>query len=102
MIYIRHLLYCTVSPTDSRDKMAYLSDGTQLALKNISFERLIDLLPKGQFARVNKKDLIAVRAVQTFAYDEITTTLPSPTGSLLKLPLSESYRKEFLRRVQPD
>lgn len=102
IIYIRQLLYCTVSPTDSRDKLAYLSDGSQLTLKNISFERLIELLPKGQFARANKKDLVAVRAVQTFAYNEITTTLPVSSGGPLKLPLSESYRKDFLRRIQQE
>ncbi|MEJ1237177.1 response regulator transcription factor [Chryseolinea sp. T2] len=102
LIHVRQLLYCTVSQTDSRDKLAYLSDGSQLTLKNISFERLAELLPKGQFVRVSKKDLIAVRAIQTFAYNEITTTVSTQTGTPLKLPLSDSYRKEFLRSVQPD
>lgn len=102
LIYIRQLLYCTVSPTDSRDKLAYLGDGSQITFKNISFERLIDLLPRGQFARLNKKDLIAVGAVQTFAYDEITTTLPSTAGGFLKLPLSDSYRKDFLRILKAE
>lgn len=102
LIYVKQLLYCTVSPTDSRDKLAYLSDGSQLTLKNISFERLMELLPRRQFARVNKKDLIAIGAVQTFAYDEITTTLPTTAGAFLKLPLSDSYRKDFLRNIQAD
>lgn len=102
LIYFNQLLYCTVSGTDSRDKMAILSDGTHLTLKNISFERLMELLPRRLFCRINKKDLIALRAVQTFAYDEITITLPNSSGQLLKLPLSESYRKDFLRSLQPD
>jgi len=100
LIYFNQLLYCTVSLTDSRDKIAYLSDGTQLTLKNISFESLIELLPPGHFCRVNKKDLITQRAVQTFAYGEVTTTIPTTAGQFLKLPLGERYRKDFLRYIQ--
>ena len=100
LLHFNQLLHCTVSETDSRDKVAVLSDGTRLVLKNISFERLIEQMPAQLFCRINKKDLIALRAVQTFAYDEITTIIPGPSGQFLKLPLSESYRKDFLRSVQ--
>ena len=102
LIYFNQLLYCTVSNTDSRDKIALLSDGTQLTLKNISFERLTGLLPTGQFCRLNKKDLLSLRAVHTFSYNEVTTTIPTAPGQFLKLPLSESYRKDFLRSIQAE
>ena len=100
LIYFNQLLYCTVSHTDSRDKIAFLSDGSQLTLKNISFESLLEILPPGHFCRLNKKDLIAQRAVQTFAYNEVTTTIPTSPGPFMKLPLSEHYRKDFLRSIQ--
>lgn len=100
LIYFNQILYCTVSNTDSRDKIAFLSDGSHLTLKNISFESLIGMLPTGHFFRLNKKDLIAQRAVQTFAYNEVTTTIADGTGQFMKLPLSERYRKDFLRYIQ--
>jgi DNA-binding LytR/AlgR family response regulator len=100
LIYFNQLLYCTVSHTDSRDKIAFLSDGSQLTLKNISFESLIEMMPPGHFCRLNKKDMITQRAVQTFAYNEVTTNIPTTPGQFLKLPLGERYRKDFLRYIQ--
>ena len=100
LIYFDQILYCTVSHSDSRDKIAFLSDGSQLTLKNISFESLIEMLPPGYFCRINKKDLIAQRAVQTFAYNEVTTIIPTAPGQFLKLSLGERYRKDFLRYIQ--
>lgn len=98
LIYFNQLLYCSVSPTDSRDKIAYLADGSHLTLKNISFEKLMDALPADQFCRINKKDLISIRVVQSFSHEEVA--IVTVVGQPLKLPLSDTYRKEFLRRVK--
>lgn len=99
LIYFSQLLYCSVSPTDSRDKIAYLTDGSQLTLKNISFEKLMDALPSDQFCRINKKDLIRIRAVQSFSHEEVSIKVVAAPGQPLKLPLSDTYRKEFIQRV---
>ena len=100
LIFFDQLCYIQVSKMDSRDKVAQLFDGTMITLKNISFERLHELLPKHEFVRINKKELIALKCVQVFSFDEITTSIPATSGDTLKLVLSDTYRKEFIERVK--
>lgn len=97
LIFFDHLCLIQTSESDSRDKLAYLVDGTTLKLKNISFDKLQELLPAQDFCRINKKELIALKAVQVFTYDEITTNI---SGNVLKLTLGEGYRNEFLKKVK--
>jgi DNA-binding LytR/AlgR family response regulator len=99
LIYFDQLLYIKASEVDSRDKTALLADLSSVTLKNISFEKLQELLPKEDFVRVNKKEMIALKMVQTFLSDEITTKINMPSGALLKVVLSDAYRKEFIQRV---
>lgn len=99
MILVDQLCYVKIASNDSRDKMALLSDGLHLTLKNISFEKLQELLPKNEFCRVNKKELIAIKTVQVFSFDEITTTLKDVDGKFLKVTLSEAYRNDFIQKV---
>jgi len=99
LVLIDQLCYIHVSKIDSRDKVARLFDGTEIILKNIAFERLQALLSKQEFVRINKKELIALKVVQVFSFDEITTNIPSATGETIKLFLSEAYRKAFIERV---
>jgi DNA-binding LytR/AlgR family response regulator len=100
LIYFDQLCYVKTSDIDSRDKLAQLADGTVFVLKNISFEKLLQMLPEKDFARINKKELIAIKCVQLFSFDEITTTIPSMDGNALKLVLSDVYRNDFSRRVK--
>lgn len=100
LIFFDQLCYIQVSQTDSRDKVAHLFDGTTITLKNASFERLQELLPKNEFVRINKKELIALKSVQVFSFDEIMTSIPSVSGNTMKFVLSETYRKEFIERVK--
>lgn len=99
LIYFDELAYIRTSEIDSRDKIARLSDGTELTLKNISFDQLANMLPANGFCRINKKEFIAIKIVRVFSFDEITTTLLSTSGKNLTLNLSEAYRKEFLLRI---
>lgn len=99
LIYFDQLLYIKASEVDSRDKWALLADRSSVTFKNISFERLQELLPKEDFVRINKKEMISLKTVQTFLSDEITTKITMASGALLKLVLSEAYRKEFIQRV---
>jgi len=100
IIFFHQLCFVKIAESDSRDKIAILTDGKTVTLKNISFEKLQSLLPINSFCRVNKKELIAMKIVQVFSFDEITTTLKDNTGKFLKTTLSESYRNDFLKKVK--
>jgi len=100
ILYFDKIAYIKTSETDSRDKVARLFDGEEFVLKNISFEKLAKAFPFAEFCRINKKEILAIKAVQVFSYDEITTGLASESGKNLKLSLSETYRNEFLQKVR--
>jgi DNA-binding LytR/AlgR family response regulator len=100
LIYFNQLCYVRTSEIDSRDKMAQLADGTTLIVKNISFEKLLQLLPENDFVRINKKELIAIKSVQLFSFDEVTTNIQSPSGLPLKLVLSDVYRNDMIRKIK--
>jgi DNA-binding LytR/AlgR family response regulator len=99
LIFFDQLLFITTSQSDSRDKIAHLSDGNQLTVKNMSFEKLHELLPPDKYCRVNKREMIAVNIVQSFSYDEITTSITTSSAQPLKFSLSETYRSDFLKSI---
>lgn len=99
IVFFDQLMYIRSSDTDSRDKIALLSDGRGLTMKNISFEKLQSLLPANEFARVNKGEIIAIKAIHVFSSDQITTNLTTSSGDILKLSLSEIYRKELMTKM---
>jgi DNA-binding LytR/AlgR family response regulator len=94
-----HIGYITTSETDSRDKVAYMLDYTTIVLKNISFAQLLEILPAGKFCRINKKELIALRAVHFFSHEAITSNIVQMDGKPLVLFLNDTYRKEFIQLV---
>lgn len=100
ILFFEKIAYITTSENDSRDKLALLFDGGELILKNITFNKLIELLPSIHFCRINKKEIVSIRAVQVFSFDEITTNLISNHGKYIKLFLSQNYRIEFLQKVK--
>lgn len=99
ILFFDKIAYVKTSETDSRDKVAQLFNGEEFVLKNISFDKLLDILPMSDFCRINKKELIALKAVQVFSYDEITTNIATTSGKNLKLTLGENYRNDFLRKA---
>ncbi len=99
LIYFDQLAYIKISNTDSRDKEAQMMDNSTHLLKNISFDRLLELLPSGQFCQINKKEVIAFRAVHYFSHNEITTRIMHNVGLPLILTLSEMYRKNFIQGI---
>lgn len=100
ILFFDQLCYIRTSESDSRDKIARLFSGEEFTLKNISFEKLITQLPASGFCRINKKEIISLRAVQVFSYDEITTNIQVDTGKNLRLTLSGIYRNEFLQKIK--
>lgn len=99
LIFFDQLCYVTTSEIDSRDKLARLYDGTNILIKNISFDKLQQILPKNIFCRINKREMISLKTVRVFSYNEISTSIPSNTGGVLKLSLSELYRAEFIAKL---
>jgi DNA-binding LytR/AlgR family response regulator len=100
LLFFDQVGYIKTSDSDSRDKTVQLLDGTVLTLKNISFEKLLEVLPTEQFSRINKKELVAIKSVHFFSHDEITTSIPQSSGKPLVLTLSESYRQEFIGKIR--
>lgn len=94
------IAYIKTSDNDSRDKLAKLFDGEEFIIKNITFAKLKESLPAADFCRINKKEMLSLKAVQVFSFDEITTNLISTQGKNIKLSLSENYRNEFLEKVK--
>ena len=99
LLYFDQLVYVKTSEIDSRDKAAFLENGTTQLLKNISFEKLISFLPSGDFCRINKKELVALRKVSHFSNDQITTNIYLQSEIPLTLTLGDAYRTDFIGKV---
>jgi DNA-binding LytR/AlgR family response regulator len=99
LLYFDQLIYVRTSEIDSRDKTAYLTNGLTLHLKNISFEKLITLLPPNEFCRINKKELISLSCVQYFSTDQITCNIYLQSEKPSILALGETYRAEFISKI---
>jgi DNA-binding LytR/AlgR family response regulator len=100
ILYFDNIAFIRSSENDSRDKIARLFDGKDFVLKNITFDKLATLLPVNEFCRVNKREMIALKAVQVFSFDEITTNLVNEQNKTIKLSLSANFRNEFLQKVK--
>jgi DNA-binding LytR/AlgR family response regulator len=100
LLYFDQIQYIKTALVDSRDKEVLLADGSLLILKNINFDSLLNQLPKSDFCRVNKKEIIAISAVQYFNHNEITLSLQEKNGKSIVSVLSETYRNDFLTKVK--
>lgn len=99
VLFFENILYIKSADSDSRDKIAFLKDNSQLTLKNISYESLQKKLPVNKFCRINKSETIAIDIVNFFTHDEITTKIILPDGKPLVLTLGTSYREFFLNML---
>ncbi len=94
-------IFCVLtSDIDSRDKILLMADGSKIIAKNSSFEKLLEMLPANEFARINKKAIIALKHVQYYAHDEITADMLLPDGRHYTFPLSEIYRSDFTAKLR--
>jgi len=99
IVFFDQLLRVTTAGGDKRDKLAWLEGGQQLVFKNIGFDQLLSLLPARSFSRVNKGEILAIRAVHTYTRDEITTALVDEQGKPLKTVLGDGYREGLLQKL---
>lgn len=100
ILFFDNIAYIKTSENDSRDKVARLFNREEFVLKNITFDSLAELLPATDFCRINKKEIISIKAIHAFSFDEITTSLMNDEGKNIKLSLSESFRTSFIQKVK--
>lgn len=100
LLFFDQINYITIADSDSRDKIVYLNDGKNLILKNISFEKLLSLLPNDMYCRINKKEVIALKIIQYFSHDEIISTILQ-AGIPVRFFLTDTYRIEFMKKINP-
>lgn len=94
-------IFCIMtSDIDSRDKIILLNDTTRIIAKNLSFEKLLEMLPANDFVRINKRAVIALKHVQYYSHDEITADITATDGKAYTFPLSEIYRSDFIKRTR--
>lgn len=96
LLFFEQVLRITNSESDKRDKLVMLENGEQLVLKNISFEQLLSQLPANAFCRINKKDVIALKAVKFYTHNQVTITVLSDE---VNLALSDNFKKDFLNKT---
>jgi DNA-binding LytR/AlgR family response regulator len=100
LLYFNQIQYIKTAFGDSRDKTVLLTDGSFLNLKNVKFDTLLHELPEADFCRINKKEIVAVKAIKFFNHNEIVLHHTEENNKNITLILSETYRSEFLRKVK--
>lgn len=99
LLYFHRIASISTAENDSRDKSVLLDDGSRLLLKNINFATLLSKLPPTDFCRVNKKEVVAMKAVRVFSHHEITLGVRED-GKPQTVLLSGTYRAAFLLKAQ--
>ncbi|OIV43422.1 LytR/AlgR family response regulator transcription factor [Flavobacterium johnsoniae] len=100
LLYFNQIQYIKTAVSDSRDKTVLLADGSFLNLKNVKFDTLLNELPEPDFCRINKKEIIAVKAIKFFNHNEIVLHHVEENHKNTTLILSETYRSDFLKKVK--
>lgn len=93
LLFFDTVVYVTTAEIDKRDKIAFLDDGSEVHLKNISFDQLLEAFPGNQFCRVNKKDVVSIKKVKHFSNEELKLHFKGD----LSIVLSDAYRADFLK-----
>jgi len=100
LLHFSQIQYIKTALSDSRDKTVLLTDGSFLNLKNVKFDTLLNELPEADFCRVNKKEVVAVKAIKFFNHNEIVLQHLEENNKNTTLLLSETYRSDFLKKVK--
>lgn len=100
ILYSSDIVYIKPADNDSRDKEVLTVNGTIVILKNINFESLLNQLPKDLFCRINKKEILALEAIQYYNHSEIVLKNKFKDGKFISLVLSDTYRSNFLQMLK--
>ena len=99
IVYFHRIVLISTAQNDSRDKLVLLDDGEKILLKNINFTTLLSHLPESDFRRVNKQEIISLKAVRVFSNNTIEINLTDDKGKFQNVTLSELYRTSFLTKA---
>src|SRR5690606_40207239 len=99
LLYFDQIAYIQTSSLDSRDKIVRLVDQKEVTLKNISFDKLLEILPEMQFCRINKKEIISMNIISYFSHDEYKNNSSIGTDDPLTLNMSEFYKTALIHTV---
>lgn len=100
LLYFNQILYIKTALGDSRDKTVLLTDGSFLNLKNVKFDTLLNELSETDFCRINKKEIVSVKAIKFFNHNEIVLHHLDKNDKNMSLTLSEIYRTDFLKKIK--
>lgn len=100
LLYFNQILYIKSALGDSRDKTVLLTDGSLLNLKNVKFDTLLSELPEADFSRINKKEIVSIKAIKFFNHNEIVLHHLDKNDKNTSLTLSEVYRTDFLNKIK--
>ena len=78
---------------DSRDKVVVYDDLSEIMLKNVTLNKLLENLPEHNFMRINKREIIRLQYVKYYSTEEIVLGI---NQSEYKFSLSEFYRNNFV------
>lgn len=98
MLVPNEILYIQVSQQDRRDKDIILQNGSSILVKNITLDTLVELLPTGQFCRINKRTIVSLSKVE--AYSSQTVNVRYSGAEIITLSLSVSFKQDFSYNIQ--
>ncbi|MHC5202599.1 LytR/AlgR family response regulator transcription factor [Myroides sp. LJL119] len=99
IIQFDNIDFITTCETDPRDKELYFDNQTKIILKNTTLDKLMSSLPKANFCRVNKREIINYRIVSFYSYDQIHTTVLDSSGKPILVSLGASFKSDFLANI---
>ncbi len=93
-----NILFIEVADHDRRDKNIYVNTDQIILAKNVSLDELLSILPKAEFAQINRKTIIALSQVESYTSQSVTCK--SPQGKKgTQLSLSGAYKTSFLSQL---
>lgn len=95
IIFFEEIAYVYTSDIDKRDKVACMTDGKNLLLKNITIEKLMSFLPSETFMQINKSEVISKKSVQAHSANEVTLKIKDISQKQAVVSIGEAYRKPF-------
>lgn len=91
-------MHIQTSAIDSRDKELIYNDQI-VTLKNITFEKLKQLLPSNSYCQINKHEMIRLHCVNFFTADQINTSIVFKNKKRV-LSIGNSFKTEFLQKMK--
>lgn len=87
--------YISVAENDRRDKEIWFKNGQGLLAKNITFHEILARFPPKEFCKINRKTVIALRAVSHYTSQTVSCEISSSKNPI-QFKLSEQYREHFM------